>query len=390
MRDHALLAPSSASRWMTCTPSARLEDKLFAEGTVPITSVYADEGTLAHSLGELLIRFRLDRISKTDFKIKHEKIIKNKLYDREMEDVADTYALFVIEKLNAAIAESGNAGLFTEVKLNLKEYIPESFGHSDAAIVSDNKLTVIDLKYGEGVPVDAYENKQGMIYALGALNHFEAIYDIKEIEIIIYQPRLDSISSYEISAKDLKSWANDVLKPAAALAWKKQGDFIPGDHCRFCKVKHCKALANMNLELANYEFAQADTLADKEIVDILKKAANFKNWLSQIEKYALDQAVNKDKHWPGMKLIEGRSNRSYTSEEEVKKELLIYYDEEQITEKSLLGVTKMTKALGPKVFEAILSDFIIKPKGSPALVPSDDPRPEMNSIENAKEDFDIK
>lgn len=384
MSAHAVLSPSGAERWLNCTPSVRLEEQ-FPDNA----GQAAAEGTLAHSLGELLLRKELKLIKKYQFEKQLAEIKQNELYDNSMLDHCEDYRDFVMERYYDAQSRTKDAMIFLEQKIDLTEYMPEGFGTTDANIIADHILDVVDLKYGKGVPVSAENNKQMMVYALGALLAFDYMFDIKVIRMTIYQPRIDNISTWEISVKDLRTWAETELKPRAKLAFAGEGEFKPGSHCRFCKARGaCKVNAEFNLQLAKHEFKEPTLLTDEEISDILDRSKTFENWLNGVEAYALDQAVNHGKKWPGYKVVEGRSNRKYSNEESVAKLLTGKgYKEETIYEKSILGIGKMEKALGKDVFNSLLSPLIIKPAGKPALAPLSDKRAEYHSNEAAKIEF---
>lgn len=385
MRVHALLAPSSASRWLVCTPSARIE-----ENYPDTTSIYADEGTLAHKLGELLIKYRLGMVGDLVYLKELEKSQADQLYGPAMWDHCENYAMYVIERYNAALAKDKNAKIYIEQRVNLTDYIPEGFGSVDVYIIATHILEVIDLKYGAGVPVYATGNKQAMIYALGALKKVELLYEVDQVLITIYQPRIDNISTFEIATAGLEAWALRELKPQAEKAFKGEGELVAGDHCRFCKAKAtCRANADLNMEIAKYDFKGIAQLQDGEIADILRRADNFIKWVQGIQAYAFDKALNEGKKWDGWKLVEGRSNRCYKDEVAVG-ELLIEkgYQDNDLYTKKLIGITAMEKFLTKKVFDNILTDkHVIKPAGSPTLVLEGDKRPEINSLAKAERDF---
>ncbi|RUP39783.1 MAG: DUF2800 domain-containing protein [Acinetobacter sp.] len=388
MGQHAILSPSGASRWLACTPSARLE-QAFPDKA----GAAAAEGTLAHSLGEVLIKQKLKLLKKNDAK-GYMNSIENECKDKgfdfaPMLEHAENYAVFVLEQYAEAQAHTKDALIFLEQKLNLTDWVPEGFGTGDVVIIADNTLTIIDLKYGKGVKVTAWQNKQMMLYSLGALREFSFLYDIDKIRMTIYQPRLDSISSFEILVSDLQQWAADELIPKAKLAFDGEGEFVPGLHCQFCKAGAvCKVRAEYNLELAKHEFANPALLNDNEVSDILKRAKMFTDWLGTVEDYALAEAVNNGKHWPEFKLVEGRSIRKYLDEITVAAKVVESgYSDEQIYKKSLLGIGDMEKLIGKKVFADVLGPFIIKPPGKPTLVHESDKRPAINSSEAAKVEF---
>jgi hypothetical protein len=306
-----------------------------------------------------------------------------------MQDYAEAYATFVTETYEAAKKQTKDALLCIEQSLDMTDWIPEGFGTGDAVIIADGALHIIDLKYGKGVPVTCTNNKQMMLYALGALAAFDTLYDITTTVMTIYQPRIDNISTWETPVKTLRAWAETELKPKAAQAFAGEGDYTPGEHCRFCRAKaRCKTLATHNLELARYDFEDPALLTDGEISDSLTRADMFKNWINTVEDFALREAVDSGKQWPGFKLVEGRSNRIYLDESRVSDTLLANgYPEETIFKKSLLTITNMEKTLTKKTFNTLLGDLIIKPQGKPVLVPETDKRPPFSSSEAAAKDF---
>ena len=384
---HAILSPSSAARWMACTPSARLE--MTFEDT---TSEAAEEGTLAHELGELLIKTEIGQCDVSTFKNMHYQLSRSKYYSNEMLDYCMAYRDFVLKKYHDARSHTPDAELILEAKLDLSSFIPESYGTADAQIIADGKLQIVDLKYGRGVFVEAEDNPQLMIYATGALISAQMFYNIDTVEMSIFQPRINNIKTVEMDADRLLAWAANRVTPLAKIAFEGKGEFKVGDHCFFCKAKMlCKAYANKQMEMANTDFEEPHLLTDGEIAYVIKHADDFISWAQGVKKYALEQAVNNGKQWDGFKLVEGRSNRRYKSQDDVLKRLVengvsmdIIYDEPK-----LLGITKLERALTKKVFNEMLSDLIIKPQGKPTLVPIDDSRTAINSIEYAAEDFEV-
>lgn len=381
---HAVLSPSGATRWMTCTPSARLEESFPDQA-----GEAAREGTLAHALGELIIRYDQKLVSKKQYQAELAKIKADKLYKNEMMAYCEDYAIYVLETFAGAKAHTKDAVLVLEQEVDLTEFIPEGHGTTDSNIIADSTLDIIDLKYGKGVSVSSVDNKQMMIYALGALKAFDFLYDIQNVRMTIYQPRIQNISIWEISIDDLKAWAENELRPKAELAFKGEGEFQPGIHCQFCRARSiCKANAAYNLEIDQYEFKESPYLSDDEVSDILTRADQFEKWLKAVKENALKQAVG-GKKWPGYKLVEGRSNRIYSDKTAVEKTLIdAGYDAETIFKpKELLGITAMQGVLGKKVFDTTLENLIIKPAGKPALVTQGDKRPELNSIDIAEKEF---
>ena len=380
---HALLSASGSKMWLACTPSAVLGSKM-----PDSTSVYAEEGTLAHELGELLLRKHLGEITTRKYNAEFKKIVAHAMYSEEILVNATNYSNYVIERWNALLATCGDAMLAVETRLDFSDYVPEGFGTGDATIIADGTMEVIDYKNGKGVPVYAEWNSQMMLYALGALKAFGDLYKIDKVMMTVYQPRIDNVSSWEITVDELKDWAEKELRPKAQLAFKGEGEFVSGEHCRFCKVKAtCRARAEKNLELAKMEFKKADLLSDDEITEVLLLAKELKSWVDDVWDQAFAEEL-KGKEWPGFKLVEGRSNRKYGNEEAVAVKLSdCGYPEDVCFEKKLKGITAMEKALTKPVFNELLGDLIVKPEGRPTLVEASDKREPINS---AKADFCVE
>ncbi len=384
MVKHAILSASGSEKWLNCPPSARLEEQITEE-----KSEYAAEGIFAHKLAELHLQNYLKLIKKAEYDKKLKQLKENEFYSQEMEDYIQIYIDIAIEKINEAKNRSKDAIVFLEQQLDFSPWVPEGFGTGDVVIISDGIVEVVDFKYGKGVPVSAEENTQMRLYGLGAVNLFNILYDIKTIRMTIVQPRLDSVSTESLSVKELLIWGDTTVKPKAKLAFKGEGEFQAGDHCRFCRAKAtCRARAEANLELARYDFQDPALLSNDEIAEILFKADELKAWAADIQTYALEQAYKHGIKFNGWKLVEGRSNRKYTDEEEVAKILIEKgYNEDDIYKKSILNITAMEKLLGKKKFGELLDDLVIKPPGKPTLVPETDKRPELSSVAAAIEDF---
>lgn len=375
MGSHALLSASSSHRWLHCTPSARLEESLGDN-----TSSFAAEGSAAHELSEHKLRLRLGYKTKKPV---------SEFDGDELEYYTDMYVDFATELISEVKAKCKDPIILIEQKLDYSCYVPEGFGTGDLVIVADATLDIVDLKFGKGVAVFAEDNPQMKLYALGALNLFDSLYDIKKVRMTICQPRLDSISTYEMSVDELLNWSETELKPKAELAIKGEGEFISGEHCRFCKARqNCRARANSFLELAKFEFKLPYILNDDEISEILSLAERLSNWVSDVYAYATDMAISQGKKWEGYKLVEGRSNRKYVDEKAVVKVVTSagYTD---IYKQSLIGITDMEKLLGKKQFTAILGELVEKPQGKPTLVPNSDKRTEIKINNTAKADFEI-
>ena len=365
---HAVLSASSSERWLNCPPSARLCEAYEDKG-----SDYAAEGTDAHALCE----FRLKQV----LGIPADDPIENlSWYNEEMEDCAAGYAAYVSELLETAKQTCADPVVMIEQRVDFSRWVKEGFGTADCIIIADGVLNICDYKNGQGCLVLAEHNPQMMLYALGALEIFDGIYDIDTVRTTIYQPRKSNISVYEMDKADLYEWANSELTQKAQLAYEGQGSFSCGEWCRFCKAKaECRERAEANLALARYEFQTPALLADEEIADILGKVDALTAWASDVKEYALQQAIS-GTAFPGWKLVEGRSNRRYTSEAAVAAAVEgAGFDP---YERKVLGITAMQKLLGKSRFEELLAPYIEKPQGKPTLVRSSDKRPEWNTAKN--------
>ena len=377
MAKHATLSASSSHRWLNCPPSVRI-----CENYADVTTDYAAEGTDAHALCE----FRL----KQSLGIPAENPIENLTwYNTEMEDCAAGYAAYVMELLEDAKQACTDPVVMIEQRVDFSRWVKDGFGTADCILIADGVLNIVDYKHGKGVEVSAEKNPQMMLYALGALEIFDGIYDIETVRMTIYQPRLSNISIFEMSKDALLEWANTELTQKAQLAYEGKGEFHSGEWCRFCKAKaECRERAEANLELAKYEFAKPSLLEDEEIADILGKVDALTAWADDVKEYALQQAVG-GKKWTGWKLVEGRSNRRYTNEDRVAN--VVTHAGFDPYERNVLGITAMQKLLGKTRFEKLLSPYIEKPQGKPTLVPESDKRPAYEparQIERAKSDFE--
>ena len=373
MPKHAFLSASSSHRWLACPPSALLCAKEADQ-----SSAYAKQGSDAHELCEYLLLKALghdppDPTENLDY------------YDAEMLSCAEGYRDFVMEQVEEARKLSADPLICVEQRLDYSRWVENGFGTGDCVIVADDLLHVIDYKYGLGVLVsasgdDGTGNSQLKCYALGALDTFGDLYDIRRIKLSIYQPRRENVDTFEMPVEDLLRWADDVLSPTAKLAFTGDGEFCAGDHCVFCKVKAtCRARADYNMELAKYEFEKPAMLTDEEIAAILPMIDSLVSWATDIKEFALQQALS-GTVYEGYKVVEGRSNRKYSDETAVAK--IVQDAGYDPFEKKLLGVTAMQRQLGKKRFQELLGGFLYKPPGKPVLVPTSDSRPEMNTAAN--------
>lgn len=370
---HARFSPSSANRRIHCPPSLLLEEQ-FEEGE----SVYAAEGTAGHSLAEHLIRKYLKLRTKRP---------TSKYYTDELINAVDEYVAFVIGEIEAARCECEHPIILVEQRVDASEYVDNCFGTADMVIITDKVAHIIDLKLGKGVPVHAEENPQLMIYGLGVLHMAESLYDIETVRMTIFQPRLYNSSSWDVSPDYLRRWGEEVLRPAGAKAMIGAGEFEAGTWCRFCRARNqCRARAEHFLEMAKMEFRQPALLSDEEISEIISKADELSRWANDIYAFAQDQAINHDKHWPGYKVVEGRTIRKFTSDEEVI-EAAKEAGYKDIFKHSLISLTEMERLMGKENFNNILGRLVYKPKGKLTLVPESDKR-EAISTSTAQADFE--
>ena len=365
-------------------------------------TAYTREGTIAHAMAETMLLHLLSKDTEivpeySDFMLSCEARLMHQINDcneegldwKEMaETVYEHYCRLVYESYLGAKLLDPEAVLLIEAKLKLGEFIPEGFGSSDAVLIYGDTLEVFDLKYGKGVKVSADKNAQMMCYALGAYLGPGELYDIKWVQMTIIQPRLRHESSYRIHAVDLMWWAEQELKPAAKLAFEGKGEQVPGDHCRFCKVAaKCKALAAHTLEVSK-DTTEPGLMSLDEIAKLLPHFATIKSWISSVEEFALEAALEGDTI-PGYKVVEGRSVRkiSNTSEAIARLDGAGIPAENYLKPAELKTITDLEKTLTKKGFKTILGDLVIKPEGKPTLVEDSDPREPFSKAQNDFKDI---
>lgn len=364
MAGHARFSPSAANRRLHCPPSLALEEQFDED-----ESQYAAEGTAGHALAEHLIKKHL--------KIRTKRPVSD-YYSDDLLEAVDEYVSFVIGEIEDARRECKTPVICVEQRVDASDYVDDCFGTADAVIVTDTVVHVIDLKLGKGVPVYAEENPQLMIYGLGVLSMAELLYDVETVRLTVFQPRLDSSSTWDITPAELKKWGDDVLRPRGAMALMGAGEFSAGAWCRFCRARNqCRARAEEFLKLAQMEFRAPGLLSDEEIAEVLRKSDELAKWASDVYAFAQDQAIIHGKTWPGFKLVEGRANRKYTSDEEVAEAAKAagYSD---IYKHSLIGIGEMEKLMGKDEFARILGRFVYKPQGKITLAPDADKREAIN------------
>lgn len=375
-RAHALLSASSASRWLACPPSAVAAEAYKNEGTD-----YTREGTLAHEVAEIMACRRVPALYPDIDTYEYPEG-----HTTEMIECAEGYADYILEQL-----ESDTATVLLEQRVDFSPWVPDGFGTADCIIIQRDTMDVIDYKYGKGVAVSALDNPQMKLYGLGALNEFGFAYDVQHIRLHIYQPRLNNISVFELTAEDLIAWAEFVVKPTAALAAKGKGEHNPGEHCRFCPhAGRCRALTLTCTEYVNTHGMQAavPVLASWEVADVLKMEPLVSLWLKRVKDQALTTLLDGGEI-PGFKAVAGRGSRAWKDEMQVAQALNgAGYTEDDYTTLSILSVAAMEKALGKKKVAELLADHIETKTGSPTVAPETDKRPKYDRLGEAQKDFE--
>ncbi len=368
-KAHAILSASSAHKWLICTPSARLEEQFPDK-----TSEYMKEGTLAHAIAEFKVKsYFLEAISKTTQTRRLNKFKKEEGFQAEMLEHTDTYLNFLKEE---ALKTNAKPFIIVEQKVDFSNYVPEGFGTADCIMISGDALHIIDFKYGKGVKVEAEDNPQMKLYALGAFSTYGLFYPIKYIKMSIVQPRIDNISSYEIPIEPLIDWGEKIVKPQAQKAFAGIGDYVQGEHCRFCRAKGaCEFRAKTNMKVVEeIQSSYNGTISNDELGDMLTKTDGIEQWIKDIKSYALE-LVLKGEQVKGWKAVEGKSNRKITDTDKAFEILEANgYEEALLYEKIPLTLTKLEKVVGKTKLSEAIGDYIEKPKGAPTLVKESDKR----------------
>jgi len=385
-REHALLSASGSERWINCPASPRLEEKFPEE-----TSVYAQEGTLAHELAEIMLKVDLKKMTMAKYREELEVLKKHPLYSEELIDPIMEYVDYVKAQYKEAKRLDVGATIFIENRFDLRRYVEMGFGTADCTIAYEGNIEVIDLKFGAGKAVSPVNNSQFMYYGLGALESLSAMAErMHNVKLTVVQPRMSNIQSWDISLKDLRKWGDEVLKPKAVEAYSGNGEQKAGDWCQFCKARaKCKALHDMSMELLKRDFEEYDDprlVPDDQLLTMYKSADFIKKFLEDVKATVLKEALE-GKQWPGYKLVEGKSNRVITDDAKVIQILTDdLYEPKDYLNVKLKGLGDLEKLLKKPNFEKLIGHLVVKPQGAPTLVDENDKRP-LFGIAQAKKDF---
>ena len=381
-RAHAKLSASGASRWATCPGSVQMED-----GIPDKESVYAQEGTLAHEMSELKLKHYLDPkgFGKRKLNAAIKKLKENELYQAEMESYTDTYVDFIKEK---ALSFSSNPYIEIEKRVDFSRWVEGGFGTCDCVLIHGSTLSIIDLKYGKGVPVSSEQNEQLILYALGAYDAFNLIYNLDKIELNIVQPRINNFSTWEISLTELLLWG-DYFKVQAEKALGGNGELVPSAKaCKFCKARDiCTARAENNLSLESEIKLKPNEIPKDKLYEYISRGEDIAKWVADLKAYALDMCL-KGEDVKGLKAVAGRTSRSWTNQDEAINKLIEGgIDEAIIYDKVPLTLAKLEKALGKQQFTTLVGDMVVTSEGKPTLVFENDKRPAITNTVNATSIF---
>ena len=382
---HFPLSASGGAIWSACTQSYMAGKDFPDRG-----GTFAAEGTYAHAMAEYIMRRFVQGVENPDDLTGFD--TNSEYYSPAMVEYVHQYTDLCCEKVVAARKADKFAACLVEQKLHFDSIVPGGFGTGDLVIIADGEVNVVDLKYGQGIPVSAENNVQLQIYAVAAIEQFAFAYDFDKVRMTIVQPRNNGVSEQVKTVEELTEWGK-WMHGRAEMALKGEGDFVAGKHCRFCKAApRCKALSEYNLELAKLDFKDVTLLSDEEIADVLNRIDELKNYADMIAQYALTEAVAGRHKWPGYKLVQGRSRRTYKDTTAIMDTLnkAGYEQEQYMKPPELKTITDITKILGKKKFEELLGKYLEKPPGKPALAPVDDKRPEYNPGEDEFTDLDAK
>ncbi len=380
--QHARLSASSSARWLNCPPSAQLAAQFPDTG-----GSHAAAGTLAHAIAELKARkYFLEPMSIRTYNSRLKKLKEDPSYDKGMDAATDMYLDYLKD---LAMGFSGAPFVALENRVDYSDYAPGGFGTADCILIGGGQLCVCDYKNGSGVPVEAENNSQLMLYALGALKVYGVIYgsSILDIHLAIIQPNAGGVKEWKLSRAELEEWGETVVKPAAALAWEGKGDFCPGPWCEksFCPAKgQCTARARKLLEdkppdkitLNAPVLPDTALLNEVELGSILTWGKQLEAFLKNLEDCA-EKLLLSGTPVPGWKLVAGRTSRIWTGGHDAAFAQLKArgVNEALLWERNPVMPPKLEKALGKKVFTESAADLVETKPGAPTMKPESDKRP---------------
>jgi hypothetical protein len=385
---HAKLGASSSKRWTACTMSPAMEQGLPDED-----SEFSKEGTCAHAVGETRLRNWLGIGPHDD-----ESLVPDyeTFFNKEFSDHVDTYVNYVIDRVEELRKQHGEANVtvLLEQRLDFSRWVPQGFGTGDVVICVPGKIIIIDLKFGAGIYVSGLDNSQMRLYALGAYNRYNLLYDFSEVEAVIVQPRKDNISGQTINVDDIDgilTWADELIVPRAAIAWaalqgdRSQARFSPGSHCSetFCKARFtCAARARYMLEIAEMPFSldEPDSLTVPQLESVVDRADLAIKWAKDVQGYLLTQASAGKIELQRYKVVEGRSIRTISDQQAAAKLLMSngFKAADIYKEPELQGLGALEKLVGKKNLTELLGDLLTKPPGKPTLTSAQDDRPPVS------------
>lgn len=407
---HARFSPSAAHRWIPCPGSMILEKNI-----ANTSSVHADEGTAAHFLASECLERNRDA---TDF-LNCFIVVKNgnAAWDNENAETRTGFCVDLemsenVQKyLDAVRSQADGNELLIEQRVNFSGFIDaeNAFGTGDAIIIGQSEIQVHDLKYGRGVKVDAENNEQLKLYALGALSDFGMFGDFTHVRLVIHQPRLNHVSESVVSIEDLYDFAHrakntvQMIKAidAGAAIFEAKDMLNPGEkQCHWCKAKAtCPALIEHVIETVAGEFDDLSTCdLEVEIKQAVEDVPQHENQLLAklyaalplIESWskAVAEAVSSKLHSgeqvPGYKLVQGRSgSRAWSNVEDAEQVLKgMRLKVEEMYDLKLISPTnaeKLQKAgvIGPRQWTKV-QDLIVRPEGKPTVAHESDKRPALD------------
>ena len=395
MSEHAKLSPSSSERWLTCPGSVAMIEEAFPKGLVDEGSVYAQEGTWAHSVAELYAKYRLGLISKREYTSDRKKMklrIERDGFDfDDMVRHAAGYADLVEQIVDSAQDRKRVLSMFEN---RVHPSVPEVWGTADCILVVDSELYVIDYKYGKGVQVAAEENPQLKLYALGAINLVDetmgdTLGEIETVHALIYQPRVSEDPEWHTYTRsELQLWQSTYAVPQAQKALSGSGEVVPSESaCRWCPVAGmCRVRKE---QLIDRDFGQANLLSPEELAEAHDSLKEIEAWCTSVREVSLELAYHQGVEIPGYKVVRARASRKITDKPAaIEKLTRAGYSRDKVSRTDTETLSKLDKLVGGKsMLQDLLGDLLQSPPGRETLVPIDDPRQPITQVEDARDEF---